>query len=722
MKTPDSESIDSAVPLFDVVISMPPGAKLETIQRLAETEAGLPPDRVERLIKVLRSTPNAKVGAAVTMERAEEERARFTKAGLLVEVTPLLTVQTVSAGSYDGLEGCPACGKRAVMPKTRQCPSCGVFVDKLTDEYLLKKKIMQQELGAIEFQKSQSAKNTSKDIKASTEAAIRAQVREELEKKYGIKKGGFFKGKGAILLASLVAVALGLLYAGEKGVTVAGMSLPWGKKEAPAGAMSAASLQQASAGASAAGGTGAAAGAAGTAGAAGAAGAAGVELTGDADVDDMLIQAAAGKKTGGKQLTMEEALAASRTLAKSVGNTTAERALAGGPVGGPGGAAGAKAGGGGAAAGGAGAAQIDTGGAVVASGSSGGSGAGSASAGAVDTVPKQTRQILTAEFGGLLAELGQVARSREVLKALAGTINPATDAPAASALQAAQLKLQAWSTLRMDGGQARQVAEDLKTKTQAIANAQERTQLQGQVAVILSRNPLLPPEVPRLFLSLGAESLKAVGGAQSSASLGDLAVSMAEVFLHETTARAKTGGWAKAKASAAQIEDLLKQAPDAWAQSRLYAVDHLAKLQTGQTEKATKSLDSALALAGKNTNLMERAIWLRSIAQLSDASTQEQFEAMATSLQNQLNAKSGMEKARGLTELSLLYTAAGLPGKASQLRGLAQATAGLSAADSVTINTDLLVRSDMAMAKMLHGLGRYAEAEAVLQRVGGYLF
>ncbi len=712
MQTQDNESIDSAVPLFDVVISMPPGAKLETIQKLAETEAGLPPDRVERLIKVLRSTPNAKVGAAVTMERAEEERARFTKAGLLVEVTPLLTVQTLQAGSFDGLEGCPACGKRAVMPKNRQCPSCGVFIDKLTDEYLLKKKIMQQELGAIEFQKSKSAKDTDKNSRESVEASIRAQVRAELEKKYGISKDGFFKGKAGLLIGTTLAIVMGLLYAGEKGVTIGGMSLPWGKKETPAGAMSASSLQATAAGASAAGGTGAAAGAAGAAG--GVAGAA-ADPTGDPDIDDPLIQAAGGKKIGAKGLTMEEAVAAANVLGKSVGNTTADRALAGGA---------AKSGG---AATGAGAASGQT----VSAGSAGAGGAGSAGAGSAATggtdgaaasVPKQLKQQLTAEFASLLAEIGQGARAREVLKALAGTINPATDAQAASALQAAQLKLQAWSAQRMSGGQAAQAAEDLKAKTQAIANAQERTQLQGQVAVILSRNAQLAPEVPRMFLSLGAESLKAVGGGQTNASLGDLAVSMAEVFLHETTARAKAGVWTKAKASAAQVEDLIKQAPDAWAQSRLYAVDHLAKLHTGQTDKATKSLDSALALAAKNNNLSERAAWLRNISQLSDASTHEQFEAAANNLQTQLNAKSGVEKARGLTELSLLYTAAGLPGKSGQLRSLAQATAGLSAADSVAINTDLVVRSDMATAKMLHGLGRYAEAEAVLQRVGGYLF
>ena len=702
MQAPNNKSIDSIVPLFDVVISMPPGAKLETIKRLAETEAGLPPDRVERLIKVLRSTPNAKVGAAVTLERAEEEKFRFTKAGLLVEVMPLLTVQSVTAGSFDGLEGCPACGKRSVMPKNRQCPSCGVYIDKLTDEYLLRKKVMQQELGAIEFQKNQSAKNTDRNSRESVEASIRAQVRAELEKKYGIGKGSFFKGNAGSLIGGVLAVVMGLLYMGEKGVTIGGMSLPWGKKETPSGAMSASSLQQASTAASAAGSANG-----GAVASVSAAGGTAADLTGDPDVDDPLIQAAGGKSIGAKGLTIEEAIAASKALAKPVGNTTAERTLAAGTVGGPSGVAGAKTNDG--------AGQAET-------SSTGNAGAGLASVSGADTVPKQTRQLLTAEFASMLAELGQGARAREVLKSLAGGTNPATDASVASALQATQLKLQAWSALRMDGGQARQTSEELRTKTQDIANAQDRTQLQGQVAVILSRNPQLPPEVPRMFLALGAESLKAVGSAQSNASLGNLAVSMAEVFLNETIARAKAGGWIKAKASAVKIEDLLRQAPDAWAQSRLYAVDHQAKLQTGQIDKAAKSLESALALAGKNSNLPERAIWLRSIAQLSDASTQEQFEAMITSLQNQLNAKSGIEKARGLTELSLLYTAAGLPGKSAQLRSFAQATQGLSAAESIAINTDLIVRSDMAMAKMQHGLGRYIEAEAVLQRIGGYLF
>lgn len=576
MQALDFECVDSDVPLFDVVISMPPGAQLKTIQILAETEAGLPPDRVDRLIKVLRSTPNAKVGSGLSLELAEQEKLRFIKAGLHVQITPHLPTQGSTAG------------------------------------------------------------DTALNLTEPAEVLIRAQVRAELEKEYN-NKGGFFSGKAGLLVGTTLAIAAGLFYAGEKGVSIGGVSLPWNNTEPLPVAAATPAPQQASSGVEAAG--------------------AATELTGGADVDDPLIQAVRAS----------------------------------------------------------GAAGTTSGNAAVTS-------AGAASAGAADAVSKQTKQLLTAEFASLLAEIGQGARAREVLKALAGGINPATDTQAASALQAAQLKLQAWSAQRMDGRQAVQAAEDLKVKTQAIANAQERMQLQGQLAVILSRNSQLQPEVARAFLSLGAESLKAVGSEQTNAALGDLAVSTAEVFLNETTASAKTAAWTLAKANAAQIEGLFKQAPDAWAQSRLYAVDHQAKLQTGQNDKAAKSLDSALALTVKNSNLAERALWLRSVARLSDASLQEPFEAVANSLQAQLNAKSGIEKARGLTELSLLYATAGLPGRSAQLRDLAQATVGLSATDSLAINTGLLVRNDMAMAKVLHGLGRYADAEAVLQRVAGYLF
>eukprot|EP01031_Cornospumella_fuschlensis_P011662 gene11662-14248_t len=214
---------------------MPSGGRLEDVQRLA-AGTNLPSDRVERLIKVLRSSPNAKVGAAVSLERAEAEKALFSQTGLIVEITPLLSIKTASSASWDGLEACPACGKRVTMPSNRQCPSCGVFVDKLTDDYLMRKKMMQQERGAVEFQKARAEKNAEKSTKDSVEAAMRAKIRAEIQKEYGISGGG----KSKTLLKGVGVLALiGVAFVGGQGFTPDGFKLPWNKSAAPAGGMNA---------------------------------------------------------------------------------------------------------------------------------------------------------------------------------------------------------------------------------------------------------------------------------------------------------------------------------------------------------------------------------------------------------------------------------------------------------------------------------------------------
>ena len=274
----------------------------------------------------------------------------------------------------------------------------------------------------------------------------------------------------------------------------------------------------------------------------------------------------------------------------------------------------------------------------------------------------------------------------------------------------------------MDSTQGKQAIQELKTRTQAIANAQDRALIQGQIADILSRSLQLLSDAPRAFLYLAAECLKSINGLQSKIAQSNLTVSMAKVFLREISGRAKMGLWLKAKAGSTQVKSLIKQAPGGWTQARLYAIDYQIKLQTGQNDKAAKSLESALELAGKVGSLVERAIWLRSIAQLSDAGTHEQFDKATNTLQKEVSVKTGLERAQVLTELSLLYIESSLPGKAALLRGQAQTMTGLSAPDIAGINVDLIARGDMATAKMLHGLGRYAEAEAVLQRVGSYLF
>ena len=94
---------------------------------------------------------------------------------------------------------------------------------------------------------------------------------------------------------------------------------------------------------------------------------------------------------------------------------------------------------------------------------------------------------------------------------------------------------------------------------------------------------------------------------------------------------------------------------------------------------------------------------------------------LLTALETQALQKGGVERARVLTQLSLLSTETGSRAKAADLSQKARGATGLSAEDSVMVSTDLLVRGDLATAKLLHGLGLYAESESVLRELAGYL-
>ena len=178
---------ESTEALFDVIVKVPAGTRLEDIERMALGPAGIRADRVESLIKALRSVPQAKIGAGVPRARADAAKEQFSKAGLTVEITPVLSIQVKTEGAFDGLFGCPSCKQRVALPENRQCPNCGVFVDKVTDEAQLRRRIMEQERAKLEFQASRGAQQAEKMTREQLEAQLRAEVRAELEAKMGIR-------------------------------------------------------------------------------------------------------------------------------------------------------------------------------------------------------------------------------------------------------------------------------------------------------------------------------------------------------------------------------------------------------------------------------------------------------------------------------------------------------------------------------------------------------
>lgn len=532
-------------------------------------------------------------------------------------------------------------------------------------------------------------------------------MRKELEAKYGIKGGG---RTGTIVKALGVVALLAVAFVGGRGFGPGGWS--WDRASGAADAGTAAAAQAKAAGP---GDVDKMLDTVGTKGPAGGGAAAGADpvagAVGDPEIDDELMQSFGGKRVGGKGLTIEQAVAASKTLAKSVGNTTAERALAGGAAGGAGGA---KAGAGATAAAG------------EASSAAGAAGAGAAAAGTASgsesALPMRTRVQLSLEMARQLAEMKQLPRALAVLRALKANPAVAADAAALATIRVAELEVRAWAISSVQGADVRKALDGLLAGVNEVPDAADKVRVLSRMGVTLSRLEQLPPEAGRAFLTQAGEVIKSVSDApQRNLLTGEWAVALGEVMASEVAARARSGAWGKAQAAAGQIESLIKQAPDAAAQARLHAIDYHVKEQLGQQDEAAQSLATGLALAGKVASVPDRAALLRAMANLSVAAANDKLQAAQTTLQSQAMARPPLERAQALAQLALLNADAGLRGKSGELRQLALATPGLSPADVQTIQTDLTARSDLASAKVLHGVGLYAESESILQRLAGFL-
>jgi hypothetical protein len=690
--TPQATEDDDA--RFDVVVRMPAGRRIEDVATMADA-AGIRPDHIENMMKALRNGPAVKIGAAVNRQRADKAKDQFTRAGLSVEVTPVLSLSAVTTGAFDNLFSCPNCGQRVQLPENRQCPHCSVFVDKVTDEMILRRKLREKERAALDFRTSRDQQNAEKSTKESLEARLRAEIRKELEAELGGKGGKSASGGGVrkgVVVGAVIALAAAAFVGGRgssAGWTMEGIT---GDKSKDQAAKAGKMLDKLDAGAAAGGSTSAAAAAHGG------------PATGDPDVDDPLVQAAGGKRVGAKGISIEQAVAAAQTLAKGAGYKTA-------------GTDGASVGpaGGGTADAGAGAAPAPT------SAADGAPVAAAAPAAAGGAISPRMRTLLAFDLTRLLAELGQQPRSREMLKALRAVPANAADPALATAAAVADTDLRAWALGSLAPSALRPAAEALIAGAQAIPDAYWRSKALMHAGVIAARQPQLPPETARLFLNKSAEALKGVEGPQQVAALGDWTVALGEVLMQEATAHAKVGQWSKTRAIGTQLEGMLAQAPDISATARLNAIDYQLKMLTGQPDKAAQALTAGLAAAAREPSLTERAGLLRAMVVLSGGMTEGPMAAAIEAVKTAAMAKSGFERARSLTLLALLYADAGMRARAGEYTQLALSTPNLSAVEAVEMHADLLLRGDMVTAKSLHNAGLYADAEATLQRLGKLL-
>jgi len=664
---------ESEIPVFDVFVKTPPNTSFKEVTR-ALALSGLPSDQVERLLVALRNGPQVKIGGGVSQERADKAKSVYSAAGLVVMISPVLVLQTKVEGAFDGLFVCPACGERVVLPPSRQCTHCGVFVDKVTEEFLLKRKIMQQERAKLTFQADRDTKESLKLSRQAMEAAIRAEVRKELEAEFGRSEGAhFLSGKAGLLRLTGMASLLVLAFAG--GNAMSQSAWPWSNSDSILNFKKTVGVDSLmdKTGSGKAGATEAA------------------PTAGEQDIEDLLTTS--GSNGNGKGLTLDQALAAANTLGKALGNTTAERAWTG----------------------------------AVSPSVAGSAGSSSLALLPTQKIPAlpaspETRWILTVEFARQLAELGQWQRAQDVLRSLKATPNPNVTPEVASGIRLADLEVRAWAMGAVGKDRVGKAIEAVQLATN-LPDPAERVHAMGRVGVILSQQAPSQAAASRAFIAQAGDALKSVADVNLREKLhGDWMVFMGEAYGAEVASLAKAGQWKKAKLGSSALDSLIQQAPQGPAKVRLHAIQSRMRQQLGEADQSRESLARALSMAAAETSLSGRAVLLRAIAKLSGAAALEPVQLAVRSLVVQLGSQSGVDKVKALTQLALLQADAGLNAKAEEYRRVTLETGGVSPLELTVFQSELMFRTNLAVASLMHSQGRYAESELVWQGLATYLF
>ncbi len=664
------EKSDASVPKFNVVVSMPAGLTLEKLEKVGLEVVRMDPKKLAVLVNAFRNGPQVMVGKEVTRERVDAVKDDLARMGLEVTVNPVLAIQEIQEGTH---YRCPACAKTVELPENRQCPACGVFVDKVTKEFLLRKKIMEQERGKMALIASKQAADRELENTRSMEDAIRRQIRDELEEEFGLKKrGGLFQGRTGLMRATALFLLVGAAFAGGNVFNSMRSPAPTAAPAALAGtAKAGASDKQSFEQMLDAAGNrpGASAGDEGLASA-----------SAEPDAADSLVAAASQGRAGGKTLTLEQAIAAANILSGSIGGPTTQ--------------------------------SLDA---------KSGSAAKADGAAPSATVPVFAKASLTSEFAVLLGEVGQTARANEVARVLMANPVLAADPQALAIAQSASLEVEALRITGRQESQTRSQLETLRLNAEKITSASERAVALARCAAILGRNPLLPKQASAAFITLATESAKRVtNAAQRDHTAGQVMLAMAELALSDTSDWARKGMWAKAQASASAADTIARQAASTPMAPQLMAIAAQAQQVLGQAAKSQQLLESALAQLDKEKNVPRRAATLRSVARLSNGIGSDKISAAAERLASAAEQRPQTEKAEALAQVALLHADAGRSDQFAQAAKRATTVAGLTPVESGAISSQVMVGGELAAARVhfraqsLHELDERLKKVAVL--------
>ncbi|MBQ0929220.1 hypothetical protein [Ideonella alba] len=176
-------------PRFDVRARRAPDCPLEGLQQRLIDLARLPPAKVQSLAEALQSASSVVLGRNISRERAERANL-LERAGLLVEITPVLQLAPKPESDVDGRVECPACGEIMVPGPHRQCAHCGVYIDKVSPELLMRRKLRKQEQARVALRVAAEQQQSRRRAEAAMEERLRLEIRQQMESRHGLKSPG----------------------------------------------------------------------------------------------------------------------------------------------------------------------------------------------------------------------------------------------------------------------------------------------------------------------------------------------------------------------------------------------------------------------------------------------------------------------------------------------------------------------------------------------------
>jgi hypothetical protein len=114
---------DSIDTLYDLYVRLDDGVTFDEVKQRALNIVQMEASKVDALINALQAKCRVCIGTGVDEKRADAAWQKMTRIGLVMEAEVSLALKGVSFN-------CPACKQPVELSEKRQCPNCGVFVDK----------------------------------------------------------------------------------------------------------------------------------------------------------------------------------------------------------------------------------------------------------------------------------------------------------------------------------------------------------------------------------------------------------------------------------------------------------------------------------------------------------------------------------------------------------------------------------------------------------------